>query len=76
MTKVQITYLGRKAMVDADQALKLQLKDQLVQEAMSLQYLINTQPSKKNSVLPELERVMQRILNINETIKNKVLFVA
>lgn len=76
MAKVQIIYMGRKAMVDADQASKLQLKDRLVQEAMNLQHLINTQPSKKNSVLPELERVMQRILNINETIKNKVLFVA
>lgn len=69
MEKVQITLRGEQVLVDADQVKKLLTKDKLVSEATVLRR--NETPEN----LEKLKQVMSKIIRLNRTIRQNVIFL-
>jgi hypothetical protein len=75
MQKVEMMVAGRRALVDADMAKKMQRKENLVNEAKTLQAYYNADKVDHAYMLPLLEKTMGKIIRLNRTIRQTVQFI-
>ena len=67
MERVQMVYMGKMAEVDADQVKKLQRKEALVSQMMTLKSMANS--------LPVTDDLAMKIIRLNRTIRKTVQFL-
>lgn len=73
MSKVEMVYFGKRALVDADQVKKLQQKEMLVAQATDLANMAKAYPNLGADL--ELDKVMAKIVRLNRTIRQNVQFL-
>lgn len=76
MQRVQITVMGRPAIVDQDMVKKMLKKNELVAGATRLQAVMNAVPSEAEPILQkQLQEIMGKIIRLNRTIRRTVQFI-
>lgn len=77
MKKIEITVMGKRALVDADQVKKLQRKDSLVAGAIQLQkdMAATDDPFVKAKLFDDLNSTMAKIIRLNRSIRQNVQFL-
>ena len=76
MVRVQITLMGKQAMVDQDMVKKMLKKDELVASAMRLQAVMNAVPREAEPILQkQLQEISGKIIRLNRTIRKNVTFI-
>lgn len=75
MSRVEITYFGKRAIVDADQVQKLERKQSLVEQATNLRAYIKADPVGHADANVLLDKVMSKLIRLNRTIRQTVQFV-
>jgi hypothetical protein len=76
MVRVQITLMGKQAMVDQDMVKKMLKKDELVGSALRLQAVMNAVPREAEPILQkQLQEISGKIIRLNRTIRKNVTFI-
>lgn len=75
MNRVEMTVFGRRALVDADMAKKMERKMELTEQAKNLQRFIKTDPVGHAHANALLDRVMGKLIRLNRTIRPTVQFL-
>ena len=75
MERVQMMLQGKLALVDADMVKKMQRKEALVNEALTLQQASRTNGSSAQQAAQAAAVIAVKIIRLNRTIRKNVRFI-